>query len=241
MKLLTEQELLPEEHFSKKGSTAEDTKLDKSMMNGLSRQSRTPMSIVSVDSAQCYDRVKHVIMSLVWLALIIVICLIKVLLHCLQTIKFFQRTRYEDSSTVTGGERLYFMGLGQGSKEAPPPWICLSSVIVNILRKLQHGAHIVDQMTGILIHSVGADLCCWVESMSSAKEPYETIQAETQMWGDLLLATGECLKPENISGTCYVDHECCEGKWEPRELVNWGLMIRVNDGNKKPICRLGPH
>ena len=35
-----------------------------------SRQSRIPMSIVSVDAAQCYDRVNHIIMSLVWFALI---------------------------------------------------------------------------------------------------------------------------------------------------------------------------
>ena len=101
-------------------------------MEDLSRQSRTPMSIVSVDAAQCYDRVNHVIMSLVWLALIGVVGPIKVLLHCLQTMKFFQRTGHGDSNTFTGGEGFYFMGLGQGSRGAPPSWICLSSVIVNI-------------------------------------------------------------------------------------------------------------
>ena len=54
-------------------------------------------------------------------------------------------------------------------------------------------------MTGSLVHSVGAmfvddlDLYCWVESMPSAEDLYETIQAETKMWGDLLLATGGSL------------------------------------------------
>ena len=52
MKLLTKQELLPEEHFSKKDSTAEDAKFDKILRNDLSRQLRTPMSILSVDAAQ---------------------------------------------------------------------------------------------------------------------------------------------------------------------------------------------
>ena len=65
MRSLTDQGLLLEEHFSKKGSTADDAKFDKTLMEDLSRQSRTPMSIVSVDAAQCYDRVNHVIMSLV--------------------------------------------------------------------------------------------------------------------------------------------------------------------------------
>ena len=81
------------------------------------------MSIVYVDAAQCYDRVNHVIMSLVLLALIGVVGPIKVLLHCLQPMKFFQRTGNGDSSTFTGGEGSYFMGLGQGSRGAPPSWI----------------------------------------------------------------------------------------------------------------------
>ena len=246
MRTLTDQGLLPDEHFSKKGSTAEDAKFDKVLMEDLSRQSRTSMSIVSVDAAQCYDRVNHVIMSLVWLALIRVVGPIKVLLHCLQTMKFFQRTGHGDSDTFTGGEGSYFMGLGQGSRGAPPSWICLSSVIVNILRKLQHGAHIMDPMTGSLIHTVGvmfvddSDLYCWVESMPSAEDLYETIQTETKMWGDLLLATGGCLKPEK----CFwymLDYECREGEWIPRHLVNWELMIPMEDGTKKPIYSLSPH
>ena len=88
MQSLTVQGLLPEEHFSKKGSTADDAKFDKILMGDLSHQSRTPMSIVPVEAAQWYDRVNHVIMSLVWLALIGVVGPIKVLLHCLQTMKF---------------------------------------------------------------------------------------------------------------------------------------------------------
>ena len=158
---------MPEEHFSKKGSTADDAKFDKTLMEDLSRQSRTPMSIVSVDAAQYYGRVNHVIMSLAWLALIGVVGPIKVLLHCLQTMNVSRgQDMVTQVSTFTGGEYFYFMGLGQGSRGAPPSWICLSSVIVNILRKLKRGAHIMDPVTGLLTHSVGnifvndSDLYC---------------------------------------------------------------------------------
>ena len=61
MRTLTDQRLLPDEHFSKQGSIAEDAKFDKTLMEDLSRQSSTPMSMVSVDTSQCYDRVNHVI------------------------------------------------------------------------------------------------------------------------------------------------------------------------------------
>ena len=69
MDTLTKNGFLPDEHFSKKGSTAEDAKFDKTLMADLSRQARKPMSNVSVDAAQCYDRVNHIIMSLVWYSL----------------------------------------------------------------------------------------------------------------------------------------------------------------------------
>ena len=185
---LTEQELLPEKHFSKKRSTAEDAKFDKTLKADNLRQARTPMSNVSVDTTQCYDRVNHVTVSLVWLELMGVIGPIRVLLRCLQTMRFYQRTGHGDSSTFTGGDRFYFTGLGQGSR-APPSWVCLSSVIVNILRRLKHGARMLDldPITGALIHTVGAmfvdgsDLYCWVESMQSAEKLYETMQKETKI------------------------------------------------------------
>jgi hypothetical protein len=69
MQSLTNSGYIPEELFSQKGSTAKDAKFDKSLMADLSRQARHPMTVVSVDAAYCYDRVNHVIMSLVWLVL----------------------------------------------------------------------------------------------------------------------------------------------------------------------------
>ncbi len=82
---------MPKELFSQKGSTSEDAKFNKILMANLSQQARHPMTVVSADAAYCYDRVNHIIMSLVWLVLkngnipAIVTSLI-----CLQTMKFFQ-------------------------------------------------------------------------------------------------------------------------------------------------------
>jgi hypothetical protein len=69
MQTLTESGYTPEELFSQKGSTAKDAKFDKTLMADLSRQARQPMIVTLVDAAYCYDRVNHVIMSLVWLVL----------------------------------------------------------------------------------------------------------------------------------------------------------------------------
>ncbi len=126
---------VPEKLFSHKGSTAKDTKFDKTLMADLSRQAQQPMTVVSADAAYCYNRVNHEIMSLVWLVLLndnipaIVAALI-----CLQTMKFFQRTGFSESKTFFGGLNFtpYTMGLDQGNRAALPSWIQLSSVMVNL-------------------------------------------------------------------------------------------------------------
>jgi hypothetical protein len=69
MQALTNNGYIPEELFSQKGSMAEDAKFDKTLMADLSRQARHAMTVVSVDAAYFYDRVNHVIRSLVWLVL----------------------------------------------------------------------------------------------------------------------------------------------------------------------------
>ncbi len=126
MQKLTDSGYIPDELFSQKGSTAEDAKFDKTLMVDLSRQARQPMAIISADAVYCYDRVNHVIMSLVLLVLpngnipSIVAAMI-----CLQTMKFFQRTGFGESKTFFGGPSYwpYIMGLGQGNRAAPPSWI----------------------------------------------------------------------------------------------------------------------
>jgi hypothetical protein len=69
MQALTASGYVPEELFSQKCKTAKDAKFDKTLMADLSRQARHPMIVTLADAAYCYDRVNHVIMSLVWLVL----------------------------------------------------------------------------------------------------------------------------------------------------------------------------
>ena len=79
-------------------------------MADLSRQARHPMTIVSADAAYCYDRVNHVIMSLVWLVLTNGnIPAIVASLVCLQTMKFFQCTGFRESKTFFGRKGFFFI------------------------------------------------------------------------------------------------------------------------------------
>jgi hypothetical protein len=80
---------IPEKLISQKRRTVEDAKYNKTLMADLSRQKRQCMMVVSADAAYCYDRVNHVIMSLVWLVLTNgnIPAIIAAML-CLQTMNF---------------------------------------------------------------------------------------------------------------------------------------------------------
>jgi hypothetical protein len=78
-------------------------------------------------------------MSLVWLVLSNGnVPAIVMALTCQQTMIFFQPTGFGESKTFFGHPNFppYMMGLGQGSRVAPPSWIQLSLVMVNVFKQL---------------------------------------------------------------------------------------------------------
>ncbi len=154
--------LLPKEHYSQKGSTAEDACLVKTLTLDISRQSRQPMALISIDAAQCYDRVNPILMSLVWLALVNNPQVVVLLLMVLQQMKVFTRTGYSDSDTFFGGPDSDppLCGLGQGSKAAPASWLQLSLMIVNAYKTSDQHSVIIDPVSGKRTKSVG---CLFVD------------------------------------------------------------------------------
>ena len=94
---------------------AEDAKFDKTLITDLSRQARQPATITSVDASNCYDRVNHIIMSLVWLALLGFVGFppIYAILCCLQHMKFYQRTGSETLKPSLEGSKLSSKVLGR--------------------------------------------------------------------------------------------------------------------------------
>ena len=83
---------------------------------------------------------------------------ILVLLTFMQNMTPLQRIGFGNSITFLNGSQLskYPMGLGQGSREAPVSWIQFSAVIVNVLKRLEFGAMIVDPITRNVIHTAGS-------------------------------------------------------------------------------------
>jgi hypothetical protein len=156
--------------------------------------------------------------------------------------KFFQRTGFGESKTFFGGPSYwpYMMGLGQANRAAPPSWIQLSAVLVNVYKQLNLGALIMDPITAAMIHSIGAlfvddtNLYTWREGLLDPGELWCQAHLELEQWSCLLNATGGALKLEK----CFwylLDYECKDGEWSYTEMLPYEMFITNPDGTKSPI------
>jgi hypothetical protein len=206
-------------------------------------KSPQPMMVISTDTAYYYDRVNHVIMSLVWLVLINGnIPAIEASLICLQMMKFFQQTGFGKSKTYFGGINYlpYMMGLSQGNRAAPPSWIQLSAIIVTVFKQLNLGAIINDPISDAIIHSMAAlfvddtNMYTWREYIVDPGELWAQTQIKIKQWSCLLNTTGGALKPEK----CFwylLDQTYSDGKWSYTGSVPRELLITNPSSSKIPI------
>ena len=65
LRIARDNNLVPEEIYSAKGKTAEDTVLHQVLVYDLARQWKRPIVVSSVDASQCYDRIAHAPAALV--------------------------------------------------------------------------------------------------------------------------------------------------------------------------------
>ena len=81
--------IIPAEQYAAKKSTADDGSFDKILESDISRQKKLPLCIISADAANCYNRVHHTIMELLFLALGVRTGLISTMLRSIQMMFFF--------------------------------------------------------------------------------------------------------------------------------------------------------
>jgi hypothetical protein len=128
---------IPGDQYSQKESTAEDARMDNRLTMDISRQMKHPLAKMSADADKCYDRINHIVMSLLLMAIVGSVGSIVAMLYPIETMKFFQRTARGDSSTYMGGRGKDnpLQGLCQGNGAAPACWLMLSSVLMHCYKR----------------------------------------------------------------------------------------------------------
>jgi hypothetical protein len=81
---------VPEDQYSKKSSTAENSKLDNRLTMDLSQQLRLPLVKILADADKCYDCMNHIVVSLLLLTLTGEQGPIRAMLQSIQQMKFYQ-------------------------------------------------------------------------------------------------------------------------------------------------------
>ena len=232
---------IPEDQYSQRQSTAEDARMDSRLTFDLSRQLRHPMASTSADAGNCYDRIHHTIMSLLMLAVTGWVGAVVAALYPIQTMKFYQRTAYGDSTTYMGGKRQRpLMGLCQGNGAAPGLWSMLAAVLMHCYYNEGFGAritspisrHVMETMGTIFVDDTNLDV--WLPAYRSTGEIWAEMQESVDMWGNLLNATGGAVKPEK----CYwyaVDYVCEDGLWRYAPEVPFDMQVPLPDGSRAKI------
>ena len=138
LNLLRDSGLIPTEQQADKQKTAEDGVLMKILKHDISRQKRAPFAQMSVDTANCYDREHNLILALMLLAVGVPIGTIIAMLYAIQSMKYFLRTGFGESSSHMGGILCQHLmhGLCQGNRASPGCWL----LVLAFMARIQNGS-----------------------------------------------------------------------------------------------------
>ena len=196
MKLARENGMVPEEIYSKKGKTAEDAILQQALLYDIARQLRRPLLVASVDAAQCYDRIAHATAALTLRAYKVRKSSVECMLAPIQSMEYYLRTGYGESSTYSGGAEDPKQGSCQGNTGAPATWQQVSSVLVNAQERAGHGIEMVSPISKKTRKQIGIlfvdDTNLW-EGLLEGDDETEVLlrgQNSVNSWGNNLLAVG---------------------------------------------------
>ncbi len=94
-----------------------------------------------MDTENCYDRVAHAIVSLIFQAYGIPLTAATTMLKAVQDMKFFLRTAFGDWKDFSGATiEIKTQGLCQGNGAAPAGWAVVSIAILSAHKRRGHGA-----------------------------------------------------------------------------------------------------
>jgi hypothetical protein len=136
------------ECFAKKGSNCINAVMTKIMFCNESRTHHHPTCNGGNDFADCYNRIAHTPASITVQSFGVPMPAICVLLIAMQTMQFFLRTGFGESTRLYGESlKNPTLGLGQGNAAAGPGFLAISSLIVNAYLHEGHGARTITSMS----------------------------------------------------------------------------------------------
>ena len=237
--------IIPQEQFAKAGSRAQDGCMVKNFHFDRARVLHHTAAVAGVDFHQCYDSVAHPLLAVALQAWGVSLVMVKVMLSVLQTMRFFIRSGFGDSTRSYGGTTDDPLGgLGQGNGAAPPGFTAVSTLLIMAFINMGHSDQVETAVSGFLftiaaiLYVDDTNLLLWAKSRGMDDESFfDQVQAATTDWALLSIASGGSLKPEKC---CWylISFHFRNGKalYKPLcDLPSRQLTIPMRDGSRKPI------
>jgi hypothetical protein len=241
--------LMPEEIFSKKNCTADNEGLAKTLFYDITRQTRLPAAIASVDASNCYDQIAHAMALFIFQSFRVEDMAIAAMLETIQEMKFFLQTAYTDSTNFAGSTiEVKMQGLGQGNGASLAGWCVISIMILRAHGKKGHGARFIAPMSCVkrslsaILYVNDMDLLHLnMEQDELVWEVHRSLQQSINNWGKLLIATGGGLKPNKCFYHLLDFAWLAKGGWQYIAHQEDGyavITIPMPDGTAAPISHI---
>jgi hypothetical protein len=108
---------------------------------------------MAADADKCYDRINHIIMLFLLLAMVGAMGPIVAILHPIQAIIFYQHMARGDSTTFMGGrgKDSLLQGLCQGNGASPACWLMISLLLMHCYQFQGYGSQLISPISGTII------------------------------------------------------------------------------------------
>ncbi len=230
------------DQYIQKESMAEDAKTDNKLTMDILHQLRHPLATMSADADKCYDRINHIIMSLLLLAIVGSMGLVVAMLHPIQSMKFYQCTARGDSKTFMGGRGWDnpLQGLCQGNGAGPACRLIISSILMHCYQHKGFGSWIILPISGAIIDFLGeiyvddTNLIVTHPNLTTPKAILEKLHNLADAWSSSLNSTGGAMKPEK-SQWILAAYKWVEGTWRYRTQPKKEMRIPLPDDTKAHI------
>jgi hypothetical protein len=228
--------------YSQKDSTAEDTKMNNKLRMDILCQLCHPLATMSANADKCYDRVNHIVMSLLLLAIVRFMGPVVAMLLPIQSMKFYQCTARGDSKTFMRGrgQDNPLQGLFQGNGAASACWLIISSLLMHCYQCKGFGSWIILPISSAIIDFLGkiyvddTDLIVTHPNLTTPKAVLEKLHDLADAWSLSLNSTGEAINPEK-SRWILAAYKWVKGLWRYCTQPQIEMTTPLADGTRAHI------
>lgn len=233
---------IPPEQYAVKGGNCTSPAIVEKLSLDIIRQFCIPATVTFIDAQANYDRIVHSVVALCTLRLGLNPKVLQCVISTLQVMTYLIKTGLGTAHGF-GPSAIPYKGTTQGSCFSPIFWVCISAILLQILRKYNCGVHFVSPIskTPTTFAAVSfVDDTKIIIADSTGADTKTSLMAHTvfilNKWCGILHVTGGAIRPDK-SRFWFITHIWTTTGWKYATIQenNVGIVLPDPDGNYLPV------